>query len=54
MIELDNGRIGPAWTLEVAIEVAREAETAGRIALRIWQGQNVVMEGEALRQEMLS
>jgi len=51
-IEIDNGRIGPAWTLEGALEQARDAETGGRTAIRIVQGADTVLEGDELRKRL--
>jgi hypothetical protein len=48
-VVLDNGTIGPAWTLDVALEVAREAEGAGRRAVRITRGAKTILDGEDLR-----
>jgi len=51
-VELDNGPLSPAWTLAVAIQAAREAETCGRTAIRIRQGTETIMEGEELRKQL--
>lgn len=48
-VETDRGLVGPAWTLEVAIAAAREAERAGCRALRISKSAGAVLEGESLR-----
>lgn len=51
-VDLENGNIGPAWSLEVAVQAAREAETVGCKAVRIRRGAEVILEGAALRTEL--
>ena len=53
-IELDNGFIGPAWTLEVALDAANEAEASGKIAIRVWQGGRIVLDGESLKRSLVA
>lgn len=49
-VVLNPGELGPAWTLDVALQAAREAEQAGRQAIRIVRGRETILEGEDLRQ----
>jgi hypothetical protein len=53
-VVLNPGELGPAWTLDVALQVAREAEQAGRQVSRIIRGREIILEGEDLRRAMVS
>ena len=47
-VRLDNGTLGPAWTMAVALEAAYEARCAGRSVLKIEQAGQVIICGTAL------
>ena len=51
---VDGSKIGPHWTLDAAVESARQVEAApgGRKARRICRGADIVMEGDLLRQKL--
>ena len=53
---MTNGRLGPAESLEVALESAREAESSGWPikAVRIVRGTNTILEGDELRRRLAS
>lgn len=48
-VENDSGRLVGGFTLEDAINVARDAQKSGRRAKRIIRGTEVVLEGDALQ-----
>ena len=52
VIDFEDGNVGPCWSLDGAIEVAREAGSAGRKAVRIRRATEVVLEGAPLRREL--
>jgi len=47
----DSSQIGPSWTLDNALDVARGCEkgAGGRKVIRITRGTEIVLEGDALR-----
>jgi len=54
-IDLEDGSsLSPHWTLDVALESARQVEAApgGRKVVRIRQGADIVLEGAELRREL--
>lgn len=53
-IEMSNGRLGPAESLEVALRAAHEAESSGWNihATRIVQGRQTILEGAELRKRL--
>jgi hypothetical protein len=52
-IVLENGPIARlAPTLEAALQAARDAEIIGRVTTCIRQGQEIILEGLALRREL--
>lgn len=55
IVETDSGPLSdPAWTLDMAVQSARDAETAGSRASRIRRGIEIVLEGDALRKALES
>jgi hypothetical protein len=50
----DGSNIGPHWTLNVAVESARQVESApgGRKAIRIRRGTEVILGGVSFRKEL--
>ena len=51
-IDLNLGSVGPAWTLEVALQAAREVETGGLRATCIRRGPDVILDNAALRKAL--
>jgi hypothetical protein len=49
-VEIENGdRLGPAWSLEAAIQKAWAADAAGLYPVRISQAYAVIYDGADLR-----